>query len=181
MKMFGDRARRFERIAVGGFDNKLSGRHYRAIEGAGLVELSELVDIAQLAESLARIGLEPSLELGVRAAQLDEAKLASAVSDAFLERGDECVRNSRFRGEGHDHTGLFRGETGVDRADPDFFAQRDEWRRSEWEQGGHEIYYCVVVEETIPCLNREQFADGELADARASEEEDDLGSHAPIN
>ena len=65
MQMFGDCPRRFEGIAVGGIHYKLSGRHHWALEGAGLFELTKLVDIAELAESLARVVLEPSLYLAI--------------------------------------------------------------------------------------------------------------------
>ena len=51
--MFGDCPGRFEGIAVSGLHYKLSGWHDRALEGAGLFELATLVDIAELAESLA--------------------------------------------------------------------------------------------------------------------------------
>ena len=53
MQMFGDCPRGFEGIAVSGIHYKLSGRHHWALEGAGLLELTKLVDIAELAESLA--------------------------------------------------------------------------------------------------------------------------------
>ena len=101
--MFRDCSRRFEGIAVGRIDDKLSGRHYGTFEGAGFVELTVLVDVAELAIAFARVGLEPGLELQIGAAQLDEAELAPAGDHSLLERRDEFVRDRRFRGEGHDH------------------------------------------------------------------------------
>jgi hypothetical protein len=39
----------------------------------------------------------------------------------------------------------------------------------------------VIVEEAITRVRRKQLTDGELADPWASEEENDLGSHARLN
>src|SRR5882762_395354 len=60
-QMIRDQLRRFKRVAAGGIYDKLSGGHLRPIEGAGFVELTELIDIPQLAESPARFSSEPAL------------------------------------------------------------------------------------------------------------------------
>ena len=51
---------------------------FRPIKHPGLVELPELLDVPKLAELPARFSREPGLELGVGAAQLDEAESAAA-------------------------------------------------------------------------------------------------------
>src|ERR1700730_17616643 len=168
----------FERVAARRVHNQLSGRHLRPIEGAVFVELAELVYIAELAESPARFGGEAGLELGLVAAQLNESKSPAAGRDAILERRDEFVRDRRFRGERHDHARLFRHNAGIDGVEPQPLTERDKGRRSEGEERDHQIHNCVVVEEAVARIGREQLTDCELADARTAAKEDDLSAHA---
>ena len=84
--MLGDGSRRFERTLIGGIDHQLRRRHLRTVEGAGFIQLSILVDVAQLTESLARLRRNPLLQLGVAALELDEMESPHSGYHALLER-----------------------------------------------------------------------------------------------
>ena len=176
--MLGDRPRRFERIGISSIHYQLSLRHYRPLKGAGFVELPESVDVPELAEPLARIILEPNLELGVGATELHEMEITRASLNALLKRRDEIVGDSRLRRESHDNSRLLRDETRIDGTEPQLFTEGDEVWRPEGKERSHQVDNRVVVEKTVPRFDREQLTDGELADSGTAEEEDDLGSHA---
>lgn len=171
----------FDGFLIRGIDDQLGDWHFGASESARFIELPELGDVPELAELPARFGDEPVLQLGFGAAELDEVNGSTPGSDVLLERRDELIRDSRFRREGHDHSGLLGRNAGVDRVEPQLLAKRDEWRRPERKERRHQVNHCVIVEEAITRVRREQLTDGELADPWASEEENDLGSHARLN
>src|SRR5712671_5415841 len=175
-----DLPRGLDRFLLSSIHDKLRDGHFGPRESASLVELAELGDVPELAEFPARFGDEAILQLGLGAAELDEAKGSPPGGDVLLERGNELIGDGRFRGEGHDHAGLLGGYAGVNRVEPQLLAQRDEGRRPERKERRHQINHSVVVEKAVTRVGREQLADSELADARAPEEEDDLGSHISL-
>lgn len=170
-----DRPRRLQRALVGRIDDQLRRWHSWAIEGPGRVELSVPVDVAQLAEALAWLGGDSLLELGVAAGELDEVEAAHTRLYALLQRRDEPTTDGFFRGEGHDDAADLRLERGLDAQVPDIFAQRHERRSSEWEERCDEVDNGVVVEQSISSLGGEVFADGQLTDAGAAEQEENIG------
>src|ERR1700681_3808928 len=173
-----DLPRGLDRVLARGIHDQLGDCDFGPSEGTGFIELPELGDVPEFAELPARFRYEAVLELGLGAAELDEANGSAPGSDVLLERGGELLGDGRLRGECHDHAGLLGGDARVDRVEPKLLAERDERRRSEGKERGHQINHSMVMEKAVPRVGREQLTYGELADAREPEEEDDLRPQA---
>src|SRR5256714_15625261 len=97
-----DHPRRLQWTLSRSVDNQYRRRRFRFVERASVIEFSKLVDIAQLAELLARLGFNSLFELRVAALKLDEMNRAATGRNAFLQRRNEVVGDSLLGREGHD-------------------------------------------------------------------------------